>query len=917
MKNNYFLKTLFFFFLGLLFLCVFSSNAQVPTATIEGRVLDDTGQVLPGAEVTAKNMETGLLRPTTTGSNGYYRIMALPPGKYSVTAALSGFRTEIKENMILFVGQGVVIDFKLKMSALEEEVTVSAQAPLVQTTKSEIGQVIETQRIEDLPLDGRQFLQLAQLAPGVSPSSGFGGGETSISAFSFRNVAFSIDGLDVTDVVTRGGFGFFSSEVVKEFQILTNRFSAEYGHSLSGNINVITKSGTNEWHGTVYNYVRDEALDRPRWIFDYDKMKFGKEEEKSKYSQQQFGFSIAGPIKKDRTHFFLNYEGSNYDSTAYVTADPSWSHPTIDISDEVGQFPVTYNAQQMFLKINHQINSRHYLQAEYSLNYGINKNLYIGGNSTVNFGCTAEFTEHLFLVSETFILTDKAVNELRFQFGQRQNDWFPNDRHPAIYQYTPYGVINTSGSHPSVDQLNKTRRIQIKDDLSLTFPGTKTGDHNFKFGFDSQFLQGDHDTRYTKNGFYVVWYGAPYYYRQAFGPSAFKFNIGVYGVYAQDDWRINKNLTLNLGVRYEYNTFSPKDKNNIAPRLGFAIDPIGDGRTVIRGGAGLYYDLVFTQLYQSAECFGKEGMFNITFNPPDPMFPANWGRIEQLPEGKPIPARDITPLDPDFKTAYSLQTSLGVSRQFGTDFAVSLDGVYIRGYNLLRIRDLNAPTEFHGPYTPGWEAYYGNFYRPQYPTDDGFRRIDQFESTGRSEYKALMVNLTKRMSHKYSFQISYTLAEAKDDLGYGGDYTSRPNDSTDMDADWGYSLNDLRHTISFNGLYYLPYGFSLGGIYMAYSGRPYTAQLGYDYNGDGVSNDRPPGVGKNTLRGDWFHKLDFFISKSFKISSFALTLRADAFNILNIRNMGDYGNIVGTLTYKVATWAYDPRTFQLAARVSF
>jgi hypothetical protein len=339
--------------------------------------------------------------------------------------------------------------------------------------------------------------------------------------------------------------------------------------------------------------------------------------------------------------------------------------------------------------------------------------------------------------------------------------------------------------------------------------------------------------------------------------------------------------------------------------------------TVIRGGIGVYYDLAFTQLSQTVKALGKDGMYTITFYPWDPLFPTNWGNIAELPPGRPIPARDVRALDPNFKTSSSLQTSLGFSRQIGTNLVFSLDGVYIRGYDLIRVRDLNAPTEFHGPYPAGWEAYYGNFYRPTYPTTGGFRKIDQYESTGKSEYKALIFNVTKRLSDNYSFQVSYTLSDSKDDLGYGGDYGSFPNNSLKLGDEWGYSLNHVRHAVAFNGLWYLPYGFSIGSIYVAYSGRPYTAQLGYDYNGDGNNNDRPDGIGKNTLIGDWYHKLDFFINKEFALKSTRLILRAEVFNVLNRRNVYGYGNIIDTLTYGVATEAYDPRILQLSARISF
>ncbi|MCK4818559.1 TonB-dependent receptor, partial [bacterium] len=459
------------------------------------------------------------------------------------------------------------------------------------------------------------------------------------------------------------------------FQVITNRFSAEYGRSLSGVVNVITKSGTNEWHGDVYSYFRDEKLDNPRWLFDYADMDFKEEEEKAKYNQQQYGFSLGGPIVKDKTHIFLNYEGWNNNATAYVTADPAWSYPGIDISGEVGQFPSTYKANQVFIKLDHQISPKHYLQVSYSLLTGRTRNIYVGGFSTQKFGASVEFDEHLFFISETFSISDRAVNEFRFQYGQRRNDWIPNDRHPSIYQYTAYGVITTSGSHPSVDQTNLTKRIQLKNDFYLTLPGTKTGEHNLKFGFDLQFLQGDHDTAYSKNGYYVIWYGTPYYYRQAFGQSQYKFNENVYGVYLQDDWKINRHLTLNLGVRWDYNSFAPDDTTNISPRLGFAIDPGGDGRAVIRGGFGIYHDMAFTQLLQTASALGEDGMATITFYPGASGYPSDWDKIDQLPAGIPTPARDIYTIDPAFNNAYSLQTSLGFSKQIGNDFSFSVDGV--------------------------------------------------------------------------------------------------------------------------------------------------------------------------------------------------------------------------------------------------
>ena len=893
------------------FLATFPALAYASTGTIEGTVKDSSAAALGGVAITAHNLETGQDARNVTTIEGTYRLAAVPPGVYRLTGELAGFATFTREPVRVYVGQTLEIAIVMAVAGLADEMTIEADTPLIATTRSEIAQVVEGERIKQLPLDGRDFLELAELAPGVAPSTGFGGGLTSISGSSFRNVAINLDGLDVTDVVARGAYGYFTSEPIREFQVITNRFSAEYGRSLSGVINAVTKSGTNEFHGTAYAYGRDEALDARHFVFDTETLGFKREDEKDQFSQRQLGASFGGPIVKDRTHFFVNYEHGDHDQTAFVTADPGWSFGGLDISREVGNFPQSTTDNQMFVKINHKATARHVLEASFTRKTSNDTNVFVGGFSTASFGAQTQFAENLFLLGDTWTVSNRAVNQLRVQFGTRRNDWIPNDRNPSVYQYTDFGVITCCGSHPSVDQLNRTRRVQVKNDYNLNLAR-----HNLKFGGDLQLLRGDHDTRYTSTGFYVIWYGAPLYFRQAFGPTHFIFNEEVYGLYAQDDWRLSEHVTLNVGARYDYNTFTPNDHNNIAPRIGFAWDATHDRRTSVRGGVGLYHDLAFTQLVQVAQWGGPQGAYNLTFAPNDPLYPQNWGSITSLPTGRPIPARDIYALGDDIRTAHTWQASLGFQREIGRDLVFSMDGVFIRGADLLRLRDLNAP-RFTGPYPAGQEVAFANLNRPTIPASNGFRRVDQIESSGRSEYKAVYMNLTKRL-RRNTFQLSYTLASAKDDLPVGGDYNSRANDSLDMDAEWGPALNDIRHTIAANAVAELPLGFTAGGIFLAYSGRPYTAQLGYDFNGDGTNNDRPQGVGKGTLTGKAFAKLDLFVNKEFRLAGQCkLNLRLEAFNALDRLNETEYGNLVDTETYQRATSAAAPRSLQVSARFEF
>ena len=283
---------------------------------------------------------------------------------------------------------------------------------------------------------------------------------------------------------------------------------------------------------------------------------------------------------------------------------------------------------QIFVKINHKASARHVLEASFTRKTSNDTNVYVGGFSTASFGAHTEFAENLFLFGDTWTVSNRAINQLRVQFGTRRNDWIPNDRNPSVYQYTDFGVITCCGSHPSVDQLNQTRRVQVRNDFNLNLRGTTSSSAAIFSSF-----RGDHDTRYTSTGFYVIWYGAPLYFRQAFGPTHFIFDEEVYGLYAQDDWRLSEHVTLNLGARYEYNTFTPNDPNNMAPRLGFAWDATHDGRTSVRGGVGLYHDLAFTQLVQVAQLGRTAGCLQPNFRPQRSPLSAELGQHHRPADG--------------------------------------------------------------------------------------------------------------------------------------------------------------------------------------------------------------------------------------------------------------------------------------------
>ncbi|HXU46448.1 MAG TPA: TonB-dependent receptor, partial [Thermoanaerobaculia bacterium] len=596
--------------------------AQSAASTLNGRALDESGGPLPGVTITATNTETGFSRLTVTGGDGGYRFAGLPIGTYKVAAELAGFSTVTVEGVQLQVATERSLDITLKPAAVEETITVVDEAPLVSTTPS-IGAVISQQELENLPLNGRQFANLAVLAPGttlgyntdptkpgqlvVQLNGGFG-----------RNVNYVVDGGDNTDDTIGGALQNFPLESVQEFKIQTQQYKAEYGRTTGGVLSVVTKTGTNEFKGSAYGFFRDKSLNSET---ETEKQSGAG---KQPYKRKQYGISFGGPIVEDKAHFFATYEKTKRD-TAY-TINTGGVLPNLDgqsvavpFEDELGQAKVSWDpSPKQFLQVR----------------YGFQKNTdkYGQGPLTAPSALGTVTNDYKsILVGHTLQLGADALNEAVFQYTKFANSITADSNDPFLYW--PSGV--TQGQNINTPQTTNQKKYQYKDDLSFsrTIGGKR---HDFKAGLayiDEPTLGGDFTTG-TNGQFSLV--------SDALGLNSpvadITFNGGTsqdvtpvkqYGGFFQDDWSVSSNLTLNLGLRYDYNdgfdldqrasglwqTLSTQtrfnegylrafqggkggklknDTNNWAPRLGFTWDVKGDGKQLLRGGAGRYYDFPYT-----------------------------------------------------------------------------------------------------------------------------------------------------------------------------------------------------------------------------------------------------------------------------------------------------------------------------------
>ena len=946
---------------GVLLPAAATAQARLTGADVQGTVKDESGAVLPGVTVTATNLETGLVRTSVTAGGGGYVIPALPPGPYKISAELQGFATATRQGVVLVLGQLATADFGLKVAGGHEEITITAEGAVVDPSHTSVSTVVGQQQIESLPINGRNFISFSVITPGVTTDRTPQQGASATSGLSFagqraRSNNIMVDGLDNNDLVVGSVRATFSQEAVREFQVLTNSYSAEFGKASGGIVNIVTKSGTNDFHGNAFFYYRDKGLNAKDRFEKFDVFGTPIKRDKSPFSQNQWGGTLGGPIRKDRTFFFLSAERVDISANNFVNIDPAAASVlnAAGFPVALGNVPYDFRSTELLAKLDHQWTPNHNFALRANFADTTNENIEpFGGLTARSRGAVQLRKDWAIAASQTDILSPRWVNEARVQFAHQKQDinsLDPNCGGPCLTdaQGGPTlevtGVANV-GRQRFTPQPRTNDRFQLTETIS--FFG---GGHSAKAGIDFNYIDyKDQSLPLSFGGRFIftslpaipgllpvpisaiqaVALGLPAAYVQGYGNPRTAYGYKDVSLFIQDDWRITRKLTLKPGLRYQRQFWAnihyavsnvggttlaydfPQDKNDLAPRIALAWDPKGDGKTSIHGAYGIFYDNQITGLAGITE--GIDGRSHVrTLVLTFPSSVAAWRAPgHKLPEPAAAYPSLVISIDPALQTPYAHQAAIGFDRALGKDISFSANAVYVRGKHQVGSIDYN-------PTIPSLGA-------GRRPDDVGGRAgtsasVLQYTSFGETWYRGLTVSLNKRFTQGSQVLVSYTLSKAEDtstdfqgaavvqDQGLGrnpADPFGLPIGFNPL-ADKGPATHDQRHRFVLSGVARLPLDLQLSTIVTAASGRPYTPLAGADLNGDGNGGGAPPdrartnpadgatSVGRNseTMKGQFI--VDARLSRRFKLGSkLALEGIVEAFNLLDRTNYSEINNIFG------------------------
>ncbi len=867
--------------------------AQSTAATVIGSVVDEQKAALPGATVSIRNVDSGLVRTATTDGTGNYRLVGLPPGRYELTAELSGFRTAVRSDVTLNVAQEATIVMTLRIGSLQEAITVTAETPIVATSRSALGTTITTNTIEELPIAGRNFATLSQLTPGVTSTAG---GGISSSGQLTRNSTFLIDGLSNDDDSVAGQRGGFSVDAIKEFIVVSNSSAAEYGQSSGVIVSVVTRSGTNKIDGRGYYFRRDDSWDASTAASKL----VTPTPPKSKLEQQIVGGFLGGPLRQNKMFYFASYEYTDRLTENLVTAPTA----PIYLPNDPVAFEQPLTNPQFIGKVDVNLSSANTLALRYRRDSDTIIGTGIGGTATRERGQDRERVDQDFAVHDNWVLGSRGLNEFRMQVSQRYFNWDVSNYCPKCPTTNRPGL--GLGKAANMPQGRTEDRVQFANTVSWIVPD-KFGDHSFKTGVDASFIDLYSEFHNNLDGTFTFTTSTPFnaavaatyptQYSQNVGDPIVRINNNIYALFAQDQWKAHDRVTINYGLRWDYEDVVgiDHDKDNFAPRLGVVWDVKGTGRTVLRSNAGVYYDQVFLNIPLNAEN-AKKFVNTIVTNPgyPDPYGP-NPNRVGP----STVPPPSTVRFSDAVHTPYTQQYTIGVQQQIGERFSVAADLVNAQGYGLLRSLDANYPN-LDDPLRR----------RP----DPNFGRVTVVETTGSSWYTGLQVGIEKRMSARHSYTVAYTLSSTERNTE---DFNFFPVDQRNYDAERGPATNDSRHRVSAALTLFLPWDIQASTVIAARSSLPYNQTTGADDNRDTQINDRPAGVGRNASLGAPLFQADLRLTKGFTVRGLGIEVIAEAFNITNDKNWNGYDGNQRSATANKPTGGEITRQVQLGFRLDF
>jgi outer membrane receptor protein involved in Fe transport len=964
-----------------------AASAQEGTAALRGTVLDPNGAAVAGAQVSIANQETGLNRRTsTTGEDGDYTFTSLTPGLYRITVEAANFKRVVKEGVKLDVGEEEELKLSLEIGGASETVTVTADDPIVQTTSKEIGGHIGQTELVELPSINRNFIGFVGLLPGVVPNistESFGSDAVSVNGQDPRYNNFLLDGSNNNDDVIgqrAGSQTRTALETVQEFQVLTNQFDAEFGRTSGGIINAITKSGTNDFHGSGFGFFQDNRLNAKNRFAILNNLK------SPEANQRQYGFTVGGPIKRNLAHFFFGLEKTNIASGVIIDI-PSRPEFNASTSTQTRALNTTVRIDTQPTQ-NHQLSGRWIRESSPQFNQII-------GAVTLEAAREESDVDQTAVGNWTATLSSNLVNDLRFSFT-REDVAFGN---PGFNSGTPqsdlpptlaFASFTTQQSNVAQARINNSYRLA--EVLSYV-----RGGHSMKYGLEYNYVTADNFDAGSANGVFIFPTNLPFdrndprTYPERFqirvgGPQQFLLTNHNTSVFAQDNWKVTPKLTLNLGLRYDDETISD-DNNNISPRLGFAYDPRGDGKTAIRGGYGFFYQ---NTPFELITAFNTAGPFSTSFVRSFPLNNADPGpRAGRLPTDPtlvngPVVNRALidsivgtgailangTPVvdNTERRMPYVRSLSIGFQHQIFPNTALTVDYIHQDGVDQFLTVNLNPGTRANTNSTSTITRRYSTLgqviQNSPFPVDTSLFSRNAFETAavssvttrineGSTDYDALQLSVDKRFTRGFQFKASYTLSKGRGNTSGNGVPTANFQllDDLRLNLNEGPTDFDRRHNFVFSGVYQVPHtrGLMLSTIIRKLSGTPFTIQdTRFDVDQNGINFDPiAPGPytatrtfpngetltfdyenegGRNGARLPGFFTVDLRLAYKY---SFTERIKAGfTFEVFNLTNRTNYDPDVLTANFNnflagtnrdflVQTGAKPARSLQLGFRVSF